>query len=328
MAEPHIDIVIPTFNRPAALASCLEALCVQSYRNFTVTVVDDASPENSETSIRERFDRRINLQWIRLPQNSGPAFARNAGAAAGGAPLLCFVDDDVVAGPGLLAAHRTALGDGERQAVSIGPLRAPADWKPTPWNRWEARTLEREYRRMLQGVYEPTWRQFFTGNAMLRRQDFERVGGFDVRYKRAEDIDLGYRLWKQQCEFLFTPFAIGWHYAERSLESWLRIPGMYADTDLAMDRAYPELEWLAIVDGENQHPVRQVSQRIARLGRIADLARSGFLGTARILDSAGLPALSTPLLSAVFNIGYARRRLELQSGPPLQPVHPGSVANL
>jgi GT2 family glycosyltransferase len=322
VSEPAVDVVIATYNRPDALMTCLEALCNQSHRDFRVIVVDDASPVDSETVVRERFSRRLDLLWLRLPQNGGPAFARNAGVAAGSAPLVCFVDDDVVASPGLLVAHCAALRDGQRRAVSIGPLRAPRDWKPTPWNRWEAKTLEREYRRMTQGEYAPTWRQLFTGNAMLRREDFERVGGFDVRYKRAEDIELGYRLWKNQCEFPFTPFAIGWHYAERSLQSWMRIPAMYAETDLAMARAYPELDWLRCVDGEREQPLRRISRHIARLGRGGEFVRSSLLVSGRALDRIGLTAAATPFLSAVFNIGYARRRLELAGDPALPGVHP------
>src|SRR6185295_4881663 len=93
-------------------------------------------------------------------------------------------------------------------SVVIGPLAAPPDWRPTPWNRWEAETVEAEYDRMIRGVYEPTWRQFFTGNAFLRRADFLDAGGFNETFRRAEDIELGYRLHRLGCEFVFEPEAI------------------------------------------------------------------------------------------------------------------------
>lgn len=325
MAE--IDIVIPTFNRLSSLVACLEGLCQQSTMDFRVLVVDDASPVDVGPEICGRFENRLELKWLRLPDNSGPAKARNAGVAAGTSPLVCFIDDDVVASPGLIAAHRTAMQKSERSLVSIGPLRAPRDWAPTPWNRWEAETLAREYRRMLDGVYAPTWRQFFTGNAMVRRADFERVGGFDTRFKRAEDIELGYRLWRSQCEFVFNDFAIGWHYAERSLASWMRIPEMYAQADFAISRAYPELNWLEKIDRERSGVSGRVSNSAARMGILGKGVRRGSVSVAMVLDKARLHSLATPLLSMAFNIGYRQGRMGLRTDALFHGSKPEPVAN-
>jgi tRNA uridine 5-carboxymethylaminomethyl modification enzyme len=44
---------------------------------------------------------------------------------------------------------------------------------------------------MVDGVYDPTWRQFFTGNAVVRRDYLVDAGGFDESFTRAEDIELG-----------------------------------------------------------------------------------------------------------------------------------------
>lgn len=313
----EIDVVIPTYDRAKSLITCLEALSHQSFSDFRVIVVDDSSPNDIEAEVRGRFEHVLDLDWIRLAGNSGPAYARNAGVAAGRAPLICFVDDDVVASPGLIAAHRTALSSNGKRFVSIGPLRAPRDWKPTPWIRWEARTLAREYERMLRREYHPTWRQLFTGNAMLRREDFERVGGFDTRFKRAEDIELGYRLWKSQCEFVFSRFAIGWHYAERSLSSWMRIPEMYAEADYAMSRAYPDLNWLETIDRERGGAAGVASEVVARMGRLGPGVRRALVMSARGLDKTGVYSVATPLLSMAFNIGYRQGRLGVRPDTPL-----------
>lgn len=325
MAE--IDIVIPTFNRKSSLVDCLEGLCQQSTKVFKVIVVDDASPVDIGSEICAHFENRLDVHWLRLAGNSGPATARNAGVAEGTSPLICFIDDDVVASPGLISAHRTAMQKSARPLVSIGPLRAPRGWTPTAWNRWEAETLAREYRRMLDGVYAPTWRQFFTGNAMVRRADFERVGGFDTRYKRAEDIELGYRLWRSQCEFVFNDFAIGWHYAERSLASWMRIPEMYAQADYAISRAYPELNWLERIDRERGGAAGRVSESAARMGLLGSGVRKGSVSVAQGLDKAGLHSLASPLLSMAFNIGYRQGRMGLRPDAPLHGSKPEAVAN-
>ena len=53
------------------------------------------------------------------------------------------------------------------------------------------------------------------------------LGGFDASFRRAEDVELAYRLAKQGLRFLFNPKAIGYHVAERSFNSWIAIPYAY-----------------------------------------------------------------------------------------------------
>ncbi len=170
-----VDVVIATFNRPARLARTLAALEGQTRRDFGVIVIDDASTPPVESTLDPRFFASLRLRVLRLDDNHGPGRARNLGIAASEADLIAFVDDDVDPVPGWLATH-VAVAD--PQTVSIGPLLAPPGWRPTPWNWWEAATLAREYRRMEEGLYAPTFRQFFTGNALVHRADLIAAGLF------------------------------------------------------------------------------------------------------------------------------------------------------
>src|SRR5690606_14127087 len=121
----------------------------------------------------------LNLRLLRNEVSRGPAAARNRAVAAGDAPYVAFIDDDVRAEPDLLARQAAMMRARGPNTILIGPLCAPPDWRPTAWNRWEAAQLEVEYGRMARGEYRPTWRQFHTGNAFLPRATFEALGGFD-----------------------------------------------------------------------------------------------------------------------------------------------------
>ena len=72
--------------------------------------------------------------------------------------------------------------------------------------------LEAQYHDMITGKYAPTARQFYTGNASLAAKWLRRAGGFDESFKRAEDIELVYRLEDMGLRFHFNPQAIGYHY--------------------------------------------------------------------------------------------------------------------
>jgi GT2 family glycosyltransferase len=302
---PSIDVVITTYGRHGPLNRCLEALAGQSQPATRIIVVDDCSAPPVERTIPPAFAARLPLTLLRLERNGGPAAGRNAGVRACSSERVLFVDDDVVASPRLIERHASWHSQ-DPTVVVIGPLASPPDWKPTAWNLWEARKLEAEYRKMQAGVYAPTWRQFFTGNSSVQRTDLLAVGAFDERFTRAEDIELGIRLAKVGRRFVFDAHAVGWHYAVRTAESWLRIPGEYARFDSAIAKLHPELHWERIVaqDAAARHALtRGVSTCLGRVGSQRIGARAA-VGVAAKLHSVGLEPLAQSLLSLAFALEY------------------------
>jgi GT2 family glycosyltransferase len=311
-----VDVVVATFNRPDRLRRCLAALGGQTFKDFGIIVVDDASPTPASEAAADFAGAFPRLRFVRVETNRGPAHARNTGVAASCADFICFIDDDVDASPELLANHVAALGSAGPGHVSIGPLLAPHDWRPTPWNRWEAATLQVEYDRMERGFYEPTFRQFFTGNTMLARSDFLKAGGFNEAFTRAEDVELGMRLDSAGCRFLFTPNAAAWHYAERSLASWRAIPGQYGRFDVEMDRLHPELHWLEHIRRETRE--RHIAKRglgfVLRHGHAESAAAGALVRAAWALDTLGAHRPGHLALSAAFNLEHARYSRAHSSG--------------
>jgi CDP-glycerol glycerophosphotransferase len=93
---PRISVVVPVHDVEDYVATCLQSLARQTYRDLEVVVVDDGSTDRS-AEIAARFcagDSRFRL--IRQA-NAGLGAARNAGTDAASGELLAFVDsDDVV----------------------------------------------------------------------------------------------------------------------------------------------------------------------------------------------------------------------------------------
>lgn len=305
---PRVSIVIPTYNRHAQLGRCLDALRTQSWRDFEVVVVDDGSDPPVSPSPSLALTGSPPIRVVRTPGNGGPARARNLGVAAAVGEFVAFIDDDVAADRELLQRHVERASRSPQGLVQFGPLAAPPDWRPTAWNLWEAHTLEIEYDRMRRGIYAPTWRQFFTGNAFLRRSDFLAAGGFDEHFTRAEDVELGYRLAKAGCRFEFVAEAVGWHYSERSVHSWLATPRDYARFDVSIDRLHPELGWLDLVRWQQER--RNVCTRaVSRLLRAFSSERVGVWAAvrlARISHAFKAKRLTVPLLSVAYAVEYSR----------------------
>ena len=298
-----IDVVIPTFARPAGLRRCLAALTRQTFRDFSVTVVDDASPIAAELAFPSEYFRELDLRVLVNATNLGPAGSRNAGVAVGRAPAICFLDDDVEPEPELLERHLRRLAAGSERTVVVGPMLPPAATRLPGWLTWEAEKLGDQYAAMERGDWAPSWRQFYTGNVSLSRAAFRAAGGFDERLRRAEDIELAIRLDKAGCTFAFEPRAAVRHHSEHTLEAWLRIPRHYARTDVIIDRMHPDRGLLDLVE-------REGGVRARRLRRLVAVP-----GAARAAPAA---ALAVRHYGAAFQLSYwaERRAIAKKAGAP------------
>jgi len=97
-----ISVVVPTRDRPEALARCLAALARQRtpQTQLEIVVVDDGDGAVAPGALVVRAGGR------------GPAAARNLGARAARGEVVCFVDDDCEPAPGWAQALAGACADG------------------------------------------------------------------------------------------------------------------------------------------------------------------------------------------------------------------------
>ncbi len=181
-----ISVIIPVYNGAADLARCLEALAQSDGASWECIVVDDGSTDASG-AVARASGARVMPSGQRA---GGPSHARNVGAAAATAPLLCFVDADVLVRPDTLAQLVTLFEDDPALAAAFG------SYDTTP----DAGDVLSQYRNLLHHFVHQKGKEsastFWSGCGVIRREDFVAVGGFDAAYTRAsiEDIDLGYRL--------------------------------------------------------------------------------------------------------------------------------------
>ena len=241
VATPAISVVVPTFNRLSRLKQVLEALSQQTLDNnlFEVVVVSDGSTDGTD----EYLSGPTPLAVVHARQdNAGPGATRNHGVRLARGRLVLFIDDDIVATPTLVEQHLRAHGD-STSSVVIGPMSNAPGFKYSPWVAWEQAKLYKQYRAMHDGVYAASFRQFYTGNASLPRELFLRAGGFDTSFRRAEDIELSYRLDQLGATFVFDETAIAHHFAERSFASWLAAADAYGRNDVTFARDHDQ-HWL------------------------------------------------------------------------------------
>ena len=92
---PAVSVLMPVFNSESTIASAVESILHQSFKDFELVIVDDGSTDRTKDVLASIKDRRI--QIIALGKNVGVAAALNRGLAACTAPLVARMDSDDVA---------------------------------------------------------------------------------------------------------------------------------------------------------------------------------------------------------------------------------------
>ena len=301
---PAITVVIPTYNRCRSLQRCLDSLCHQEDPpSFEVVVVDDGCTDGTAEMLAA-YVAPYSLRWI-ASERGGPGAARNLGVTDAKGTLVLFLDDDCEADPSLLSTHAGAHRTIER-AVVIGPMLRPGRGRRRSWVLWEQEVLDKQYRAMLEGLYQPTPRQFYTANASMARSEFLAAGGFDSAFKRAEDVEFGYRLRDAGVRFAFCPAAVVTHYAERSLAAWWKVPYQYGVYDVRMWRDKGRRGMLELI--RHEFPKRNVLLRsVVRLSAGSPRERAASPAPRwRSLRSrrTGIFRIARPCYSVAFNVMY------------------------
>ncbi|MFN2371021.1 MAG: glycosyltransferase family 2 protein [Candidatus Krumholzibacteriia bacterium] len=217
-----LSVVIPTLDKVSLLRQTLAALAGQDAgpgREWEIVVVDDGSRDGTaallETAAAAPGAR---LRVVAPGRNVGRARARNLGARAAAGRWLLFLDDDIVAPAGLLAAHLDLL-EAHPGTGTIGRVVTAPEVVDAPhFDYLDSRGVGR-----LPAGPAPA-RFFVTQNAAVPRAAFLAVGGFDEEFAAYgfEDMELAFRLEEEAgVRFLALPAPCPRHVHHHTLAQYL-----------------------------------------------------------------------------------------------------------
>jgi glycosyltransferase involved in cell wall biosynthesis len=183
------SVIVPTRDRARYLSAALESLLSQDAGadRYEVVVVDDGPDEETRAVTQRAAERAdVSVRYVKREGPPGLNSARNTGIAAGAAPFVVFVDDDVEAPRGWLRAllegrrrHADALVLGGPIEVRLEGFRLPlCGREPPPITALDAGPVDREV--------DVVW----GANMGVDRRAFDLAGTFDpgVPYGFDEDM--------------------------------------------------------------------------------------------------------------------------------------------
>jgi glycosyltransferase involved in cell wall biosynthesis len=206
-----VSVVIPTFDRPDALARCLDHLARQTLPTdrFEVIVVDDASVHPVRPLLEAAYaNGPLQVVWERVEPNN-PARARNAGIDAARGWLILFMGDDILALPHMLEEHVRLHEQNPDNIGVVGRIETDPELVETAFDRF----FDSFGFTTLSGDQQVTSRYFQTNNVSLKTDYLRRHGRFDEDFPDAnhEDIELGYRLEQGGLRLLYRDRLLAYH---------------------------------------------------------------------------------------------------------------------
>lgn len=144
MAE--ISIIVPVYNSERYLEVCLNSILNQTFKEFEVICVDDASEDSSREILLkyQQKDPRINIKYHK--KRKGAANARNYGLECASAPFVVFWDaDEIYVSDFLEKAYDAALKyNADLTLVERGTLKQLDHIVPESSRRYEKDGYDRE----------------------------------------------------------------------------------------------------------------------------------------------------------------------------------------
>jgi glycosyltransferase involved in cell wall biosynthesis len=192
MAAPFFSVVIPVYNRAAALAAALASVRAQSFQDFEIVVVDDGSKDNPRAVVERLNDPRI--RFIRQI-NAGGGAARNTGIDRAQGAFVAFLDSDDVFLPQHLE-NMHALLNGTTGLAGYARVRV---------DRGEGRIFLKPPRAPLPGENMADYllcdRGFTPTSTIVAPRETAAKVRFDEHLRVAEDTDFAIRLCLAGCRF-------------------------------------------------------------------------------------------------------------------------------
>lgn len=274
---------MPAHNASAFVGPCLRALLDAGFAPSEITLVDDASTDDTC-----KIAEALGINVLRCTSRRGAAQARNIAAEATDGNVLVFVDSDVAVHPDVK----------ERLSERFGPLgdmdAVFGSYDDKPYRRELVSRIRNLLHHHVHQENAGSIASFWTGLGAVRRSAFDACGGFDANQSMMEDIELGMRLHRHGFRIFLDPDLQGTHWKHWSLTGMIR-------TDL-LHRAIPWAKLILAAGERSSSDFLNVSNE----GKVSVV--SVFVSLCALPIALFSPALGGVVLAAALcTLAYANR---------------------
>jgi glycosyltransferase involved in cell wall biosynthesis len=186
-----ISIIIPLYNKTESIASTLNSVINQSFKDYEIIIINDGSTDNS-LAIAETYI--FNNISIYTTTNNGVSYARNYGVSKASSDLIAFLDADDI----WLPHHLDELYDLYQSYPGCGLY--ANNYDKLFFNKTIIRTVYNGLPKDFRGVLDDYFRAStidsiaWTSGVAVHKSIFKTHKGFNTNLKSFEDTDLWIRI--------------------------------------------------------------------------------------------------------------------------------------
>ncbi|MDP6655423.1 MAG: glycosyltransferase [SAR324 cluster bacterium] len=211
---PHVSVILPSWNRADWLKKSIDSVLEQTFRDFELIVVDDASTDSTQEILTSYSGK---IRSITFSKNLGVSAARNAAVKNCDSEWIAFLDSDDFWHP-----HKLQ----KQIAQTVIRAECPIHFTDEIWIRNGVRVNPKKKHQKLEGwIFKPSLELCLMSpsTVLLRRELFDVHGLFDETLPICEDYDLWLRLTSQHQVALLNEKLMtrhGGHADQLSLSEW------------------------------------------------------------------------------------------------------------
>ncbi|MFT5645523.1 MAG: glycosyltransferase involved in cell wall biosynthesis [Aureispira sp.] len=188
-----VSVIIPTYNRSHLILSILDALELQTFKDFEVVISNDGSTDDTVQVIKDnqgKYNFDIN---ILDNKNGGRSIARNKGVRNAKGDLLVFFDDDVRPNSNCIQLH-VDFHEKHPNSLLDGPALYDLEVVKTKGDfQWYRSNLEMGWYVKGNHPVKKERAGLVGANKSMSRALFWEVGGFDEQLTDSEDFEFAFR---------------------------------------------------------------------------------------------------------------------------------------
>ena len=198
--NPKISVIIPTYNRAHLLPRAIESVLKQTFKDFELIIVDDASINNTNEIINKYKKKDKRIQYLKHNINSGgPAKPKNTAIKISKGEYIAFLDSDDEWFENKLKKQIKVYEDHKNSAIGLVGCQAIKINEITKEKKLIQPPDELEIRSP-ESLKKTVPVSF--SSVMIKKSVFKEVGLIDETIKVTDDTDLYIRI-SRKYKFLF-----------------------------------------------------------------------------------------------------------------------------
>lgn len=224
MNNPKLSVVVSTYNRSERLKRALVSILAQSFADFELIVVDDASVDETEEVVKDFMKKDPRVKYIKRDVNFGThTRPKNEGTKAATCDLIAYFDDDNVMLPDHLAVLYKWLKDSNVDVVYGQSIMVDEAMRNAPTVAISSDINNPQGINIFQQNF------IDTNQVLIKKKAIEAIGGWDESLPRFADWNLFVRLKKVGATFLGVPLIITEYHVHEKMNQ-KRFPNFMFDT--------------------------------------------------------------------------------------------------